>query len=143
MLRYDFAAYDASGQLRVLIEAKRRTGTTASWARRFRRNDLAHGTPLPGELFAIVVPDKLYVWPMQSPPDAEPLEVDAQPLLAPYFQRAGTSPDNIDPMAFELLVSWWLSDLSRGELPEPGEALKRSGLIDALAGGRIVHQAAA
>lgn len=141
-MRYDFAAYDGDGHLKVLIEAKRRSHTSRDWAAAFRRNLLAHGHTPEAELFVLVLPDRIYTWragsAMDAPPDAE---IDAAPILAPYFKRAHVDPKTIDAMAFELLVAWWLEDLARQVGPD--EQLQRSGLAEALAGGRIARDVAA
>lgn len=142
-VQYDFAAYDQTGRPKVVVEAKRRFGSSAEWASQFRRNLLAHGRPLPGELFVIVAPDRIYTWRAGAQGDAHPdAVIDAVPLLAPYFERAHTEPDKIDPMAFELLVAWWLEDVAR-QAQAPDERLKASGLAEALAGARIAREVAA
>jgi hypothetical protein len=141
-VNYDFAAYNRAGKLTVVLEAKRRTKTSAEWATHFRRNIIAHGKPLPGELFAIVAPDKIYTWragaSMEAGPDAE---IDARAILAPYFERSKAEPERIDPGAFELLVAWWLEDVAREGTADA--RLKASGLPEALAGGRIAREVAA
>ncbi len=138
---YDFGAYDAHGQLKVVVEAKKRIGTSAEWALEFRRNLFAQGGSLPGAVFVVVSPDKIYQWSNDASIDAGPdVEVDAKPLLGPYFERANTKPEQIDPQAFELLVAWWLEDLTRhvGTGPATNHPLAR-----ALAGARIARAIAA
>lgn len=143
-MQYDFAAYDRAGQLKVVVEAKRRTHTSAEWASKFRRNLMAHGNAPPSELFAIVAPDKIYVWRGGAPLDARPdTEIDARPILAPYFERARVDPERIDALAFELLVAWWLEDIARREGAAADDPLNGSGLPQALAGGRIAREVAA
>lgn len=91
-----------------------------------------------------MLPDRIYIWDASAPSDAPPdYEVDARAVLAPYFERVGTTPEQIDPQAFEMLVAWWLQDLASKAPPEEPSGLTRSGLRAALAGGRIVSQAAA
>ncbi|MFY0583094.1 hypothetical protein ACN28S_60295 [Cystobacter fuscus] len=76
----------------------------------YRGNLLAHGQPPPADMLAIIVPDRLYIWRSSDPPHAPPAyEIDTHPLLAPYFERIGVRPEQIQPMAFEALVSWWLT----------------------------------
>lgn len=140
-IRFDFAGYDHAGRLSVLVEAKRRAGTDATWAAQLRRNLLAHGAIPSADLFVVIVPDRLYVWRSSSPAEAPPAhEIDARPLLAPYFAQVSASPETISPEAFELLVGWWLDDLTHTEAVE--EALKPSGLPTAVRGGRIEYEAA-
>ena len=143
-MQYDFGAYDLAGRLRAVVEVKRQTGTSADWAAKFRRNLMAHGNAPPGELFAIVAPDKIYVWRAGAALEAAPdTEIDATPILAPYFEQASAKPDRIDATAFDLLVAWWLEDVARHGKPLADAALRRSGLPDALAGGRIAREIAA
>ncbi len=47
--------------------------------------------------------------------------------------------EKIHPMAFELMVSWWLEDLARG-IPVELEILRTSGLPDALLGAQLARQ---
>lgn len=141
-MRYDFAAFDPAGKITLVVETKRRTKTSAEWATSFRRNLLAHGTPPPGDLFAIVAPDKIYTWRAGAEVEAGPeRDIDARAILAPYFERSKTEPEKIDPGAFELLVAWWLEDVAREGAAD--ERLKSSGLPEALAGGRIARAVAA
>lgn len=143
LMRYDFGAYDDTGHLKVVVEAKRSIGTSADWALKFRRNLLAHGKPLPGDLFVVVAPDKIYAWHARAEMDARPdLDIDARPILAPYFERAKTQPSQIDPLAFELLVAWWLEDVARNTT-DPSEDTIASPLAKALAGARIARTVAA
>lgn len=144
IMRFDFVVYDASDRPRVIVEAKRRLGTDARWAAQLRRNWLVHG-PLPeADLFVLVLPDHIYIWNTSAPSDALPTdEADARPLLSPYFERIGTTPEQIDPQAFEILVAWWLQDLASKARSGEQPTLAPSVLLDAVAGGRIVPQAAA
>ena len=98
----------------------------------------------PGELFAIVAPDKIYTWRSGAPAgDLPETDIDARPILAPYFERASVQPERIDAMAFELLIAWWLEDIARGEDGTKDKQLEASGLLEALAGGRIAREVAA
>lgn len=138
--RFDLAGYDHTGRLAVLVEAKRRAGTDSGWASELRRNLFERGVPQ-ADLFAVIVPDRLYVWRASSPTGARPDHmIDARPLLAPYFARVGVSPDAITPEAFEMLVSWWLDDLTRQDVV--ADVLEPSGLPRAVRGGRIEREAA-
>jgi hypothetical protein len=141
---FDFAVHDHTGRLTALVEARRRLGTSADWATQFRHNVLAHGPPPRADLFVLIVPDRLYIWQASAPADARPTyEVDARTLFAPYFQRIGVGPEQIEPMAFELLVAWWLEDLAREGMAPGTSELSRSGLLDAVSGARISREAAA
>jgi hypothetical protein len=143
MPRYDFSAVGLDGDVRAVIEAKGRLGTSAVWAAGFRRNLMSHA-PFPATaMFLVVTPDRLYVWRPGLPPDAEPsVELSTSMILGPYFDRVGVTAASIEPEAFELLVSWWLNDLSQSVSPTMKEQLEGTGIADALAGARLEHEAA-
>jgi len=144
MLRPDFAAYDPSGHVRVAIDAKRRIGTAAAWAADFRRNAVAHGWIASDAMFVLVTPDKLYAWDRYVDFDAAPsAEIAADGIFGPYYARVGASADSIGSEAFEMIVSWWLEDVSRGSAGDVAPVLHGTGLPEALSGSRIVRQAAA
>jgi len=91
-----------------------------------------------------VVPERLYIWRSPSRFDAPPdFEIDASPVFAPYFERIGVQSAEIEPMAFEILVEWWLNDQIRAAGGATPEALARTGLVEALHGVRIVRSPSA
>jgi hypothetical protein len=130
------------GRRTAVVEAKRRLGTDSRWAAQYWRNLRERRSIPSSDYFALIVPDRLYIWKSSAPPDAPPFEVDARPVLAPYFERVGVGPGQIEPMAFELLVSWWLNDLARqgGDAQQVAPGLSHSGLLDAISGARIAHE---
>lgn len=146
----DLAVYNRHRQLTAVVEVKNKLGTTPEWAARTRRNILAHGLSVDTDFFLIVTPDRLYVWSgsdSSSTAEVPAQAIDAQSQFRPYFRRAGVDPRRVSPHAFELIVSAWLSDLTRhgddtDDSNEPSW-LSRSGLRNALAGGRVEHQAVA
>jgi hypothetical protein len=151
MIRPDLALFDGDGRLTAVAEVKAKVGTTAEWAALFRRNLLAHGGSIDTRYFLVLTPDRLYIWvgPSIEPGKVPPtLALNARPLLEPYFQRAGVSPQGVSSQAFELIVADWLSDLIHSS-PQPLEEheeqrrLTESGLPDAIRGGRIAYEIAA
>jgi len=142
-MRYDFAAYDKDGNLAVVVEAILHLNTDAVWASELRRNILAHGALPRADFFMVVVPDKIYVWNGRADPQAEPAEIDARDLFAPYFERIGISPETIVSAAFEQLVFWWLNDLARSVPADVDARLRQSGIVDVVAGGHVLSQLAA
>jgi hypothetical protein len=146
----DFALYDRNGRLIAVAEVKNKAGTSREWAARLRRNILAHGGFHGADFFLLVTPDKLYLWKGAGaePAVVQPaLEVDAQPIFEPYFERAGVNPTDVSGRAFELIVAAWLSDLIRlAEQPENlsnGQNwLVETGLLDAVRDGRIEYEVA-
>ena len=142
MFRYDFVGFDRNGRKALFVEAKRRSGTTSTWAVEMRRTMLARSSPPAESMFVLVAPDKVYVWMAGASPDAEPAVIDGQRILGSYFQNAHAAPDKIDPQAFEMLVAWWLEDLVHASPDTLDPDLKRAGL-DRFAGVRIERAVAA
>lgn len=149
--RADLALYDCDGQLTVAVEVKNKLGTSAEWAAKLRRNLLAHGGFYGGSFFLLVTPDRVYLWKgADAEPDLSPptYEIDATPLFAAYFTRAGALPGEMSSQAFELVVAAWLSELVRSEerpkdLADTRRWLAESGLLSAVKNGRIEYEVAA
>ena len=147
----DLTLYDRAGRLIAIAEVKNKQGTSPEWAAKFRRNMLVHGGYSQADFFLLVTPDRLYIWKNAStaPTLVQPTyELDAQPLFAPYFERAGISPSDISGQAFELVVAAWLGDLVRSEeqreaLTEGQRVLADSGFLAAVRDGRIESEEAA
>src|SRR5438034_1927434 len=148
MASADLALYDRNGQLTAIAEVKNKLGTSRAWATQLRRNVLAHGGHYNADFFLLVTPDRLYLWknagamPMLIQPT---YEINAQPIFAPYFARAGVDPHNVSSHAFELIVAAWLSDLVRAEEPleqsTSGQKwLVESGFATAVRDGRIAYE---
>jgi hypothetical protein len=137
---FDLAAYDQNGRRALLVEVKRRPAE-AAWAAEYRRNLISRGLLGGPELFLFVVPDRLFLWAAHAPADAPPTyETDARPLLARYFQRIGVRPDEIQPLAFEMLVLLWLQELANSEPTSVPAELRDSGLFAAVHGADIEHE---
>jgi len=93
------------------------------------------------ESFLFVVPDRLFLWAASAAPDAPPThEIDARPLFAPYFERIGVKPEQIQPVAFEMLVSLWLQELANSAPASAAPELISSGLLAAVHGADIEHE---
>ena len=146
--RADLGVYDSRGRLTAVAEVKARLGTSADWAAKTRRNLLDYGAFGDTEFFLIVTPDKIYLWkdagtdPIPVPPT---YVGDTETELGRYFRGTGIPPESISGHAFELLVSGWLSNVTRSpEAPEddnrvPGW-LAESGLPAAVRDGRVEYE---
>lgn len=143
----DLAVYNRHGRLIALVEIKNKSGTSRTWATGLRHNRLAHGEDPQADFFLLVTPDTLYLWKNAAPCLDEPTYViDAQPLFAPYYARAGMEGRVRSRYAFELLVAGWLSDLLRADIPLEQLAngqqwLITSGFFQAVRDGHIVDDA--
>ena len=138
--RFDFTVHDRSGHPKVQVEVKARLGATRAWATQFWLSLEEFGQRPNADFFLLVTPERLYVWkPSKVKKGGVPTRVlDATKVLGPYFQRVGTGPEGIMPLAFNMLVSLWLNDLTTPGLPVPEvEALARMGLLRAVVGGEV------
>jgi hypothetical protein len=137
-MKVDFAVYDKSNQPVAVLEVKAVRDTDSSWAAEYRRNLLAHYGPVAAEFFGIVTPTMLYLWRGRN--EVEKLSPDFEVDLSEYTKQFPES--SLRGNAFEFVVSSLLNDLtilSAKEWP----ALAKSGLIEALQGGRVSYEAAA
>ena len=91
------------------------------------------------EFFLLITPDKLYGWePALVKGRGMPTWVlDATNILAPYYERVGTGPQDIQPLTFVMMVSWRLAELTSAEDSAP--ALARTGLPRAMAHGEVAR----
>jgi hypothetical protein len=148
---WDLSVDDRNGQLALVVEIKRKTNVSPEWAAQLRRNILAHGTFPKAPYFLMVFPDKFYLWSNAeaAQDQSEPTyTIDASPILQPYFDRAGVTPDQISGGSLELIITSWLGEIIYSEqLPGQIDAsqqwLIESGLYAALVGGKFEHGLAA
>ena len=144
----DLAAYGKDGQLALVVETKSRLNTSADWAARMRRNLFSHGIVPKSEYFMLAMPDNLYLWHdnMAGNGIAEPdYIINAKPLFKRYLNVAIEDAIALSDESLEILVGSWIRDLmARGlpdDLPEPQRGmLVKSGLVDAIKGGRVAQE---
>jgi len=116
---YDLFVYAPDGGLLARVDVRARRDTDREWAKDIwdflRPPRAGHDA-----MFLIITPERIYAWPRGA---EEPVELDAQPLLGPYAERAGIRLDNVGQLAFDMLAEHWLYDLSAGcALPEGDDA---------------------
>jgi hypothetical protein len=141
----DVIAYDQSGRVILLAEAKSRVGTSPEWAARFRRNMLSHGTLPQALFFLIATPERLYFWKQDHPSASdEPPDftIDATREFKPYFDKLEKPSRAVSEQALEMLVLSWLTEIARtGDARTANDPsmrwLSESGLIDSLEKARI------
>lgn len=139
---FDFAVYDAQGQLVALLEAKRRFHTDIDWAKAwYEMLQDRLGRPVNTPVW-MITPDRLYTWPPQADRSAAPRVLDAAPLLEPYFKRLQIPADSVDPRVFEAIVGLWLRDVAEDEPPPTHGNLDKE-LLDALRGSEVISEFAA
>jgi len=147
-MKADLVVYDRNGQLALIVEIKRKTGASADWAAKWRRNILAHGGTPDVKFFLIALPDRFYLWKDTGSilePTAPTFEIDAGPLLKPYLKEIGISPQDISGQSFELIVSAWLNSVLQNEKTFDKQDnslnwINTSGLLEAVRGGCLKHE---
>lgn len=143
-IRWDLAVYDKQNTLSLVIEAKTKLSPSADWAARLRRNMLAHGRYPKVPYFLLAFPDKFYLW-INAEITPPTYEIDANPILQPYFEQAGVSPDQISGSSFELLLASWLHSVmqsanSEQTLDKHEQWLISSGLYEILKHGSLEYE---
>jgi len=145
----DFAVFSPDGQLAAIAEAKKKPDVGPSWAAAWFRNYIAHQQSSAPPFVILATPEKVYLW--KRPSDAsssEPTAItDARRLFASYLPSSATSASDLSSRAFEFLVGAWLDDLShhlwQPSAPDEISALQETGLLQAIADGRVVADIAA
>lgn len=136
-------AYGPDRRLVAAVEAKRVLDTTIEWATKLRRNIVTHAMLEDVPYLVLATPDRIYIWKAPLAADAKPTAViDGLTAFAPYYERVGVDARHIQPMAFELIVLWWLSDVA-ARPSDYVSALRDTGLLEALAGAEVTRQEAA
>ena len=144
----DFAVFSPDGPLTAIAEAKKKPGVTTNWAAAWLRNYLDRQDSAAPPFVILATPEKVYLWKRPSPASSEPAAViDARRLFAAYLPPSVTSAGHLSGAGFEFVVGAWLNDLShhlwQPTTPEEVSALRESGLLQAIANGRVVADIAA
>lgn len=147
--RWDLTAFNRDNQLVLVVEVKGKLGATKKWADQLRRNIFAHGTFPKAPYFLMAFPDRFYLW-KNTKSQPGPLEaayvIDARPILQPYFEQSGLTPDQVSGQSLELIVTSWLGEIMykpANELTASQQWLVESGLHSAIAEGSIAGEAVA
>jgi hypothetical protein len=146
--RWDLAVFDRDDQLVLVVEVKNKLNAGPEWAARLRHNILAHGIFPNAPYFLMAFPDRFYLWTNNDTNDTDAgpsYTIDARPILQPYFDQSGVTPDQISGQSLELIIASWLGELIHVEaLPEELARsqpwLVDSGLYAAVTGGRLGHE---
>ncbi len=147
-MKADIVVYDRNGQIVLIIEIKKKLGASSEWATKWRRNILSHGSLPDAKFFMTVLPDRFYLWKDAGnlPELVEPtFEIDAKPILKPYFDESGTFPEKITPQGFELIIAAWLNSLLRfntllNQKSDTPKWMIQSGLSEAVNGGYLDYE---
>lgn len=134
---FDYRIADANGQTLAWVEAKRRFGTDERWAQAWKDHILRQ-FPRFHERLLLILPDRIHGWNAPEPEASPSFSIDAASVFAPYFERLGIAPDEIRPMAFDMLVSWWINDLIDDASSQQPSELARQLLPESGAGALIL-----
>ena len=145
----DFAVFSPDGQLAAVVEAKKKLQADPGWAAGWLRNYLSHQRSPAPQFVILATPEKVYLWKRPSEATAsQPTAVaDARPLFAAYLPASIASVADLASETFEFVVGAWLDAVShhlwQPSAPDEIDALLDSGLLEALADGRVVADIAA
>lgn len=136
----------------TLVARRVRSGDAARWVEEIRSSVF---TALPSEqhpAFLLATPEAFFFWragpselERESLGDLATYEwmTEADPILKPYFARAGVRPGgSVAAGIFENIVWWWLGDVVSGIAPRNAH-LEGQGFYDVVRGGRVELRAAA
>lgn len=126
----------ASGDI-VLVELKNRRELTPEVAAALRRNMIAHGAYQRVPYFMIVSQDIGYVWAPDDDPSTEATTGTRFNMgeVIPHYYSAFDPDVRLREAELILIVEQWLDDLihrNLSDVPDPGNTLRRSGLLAAL-----------
>lgn len=143
--QWDIEVYDKDAQLVLAVEVKGKTNASPEWASRLRRNILAHGIYPDAPYFLMAFPDQFLLWSKDKPgpEDGKPdYVIDARPILHSYLRQVRIDTEALSEQSLELIVTSWLSHVihmgkASRQFTESEKWLKESGLLDAIAGGKL------
>ena len=109
----DIVAYDASGQLVLVVEVKNKTQHDKRMGDTNASQLLVHGLVANARYFLLAMPDRFYLWVDKQQPELVNPDyiIDPLPFLNPYFGMEGV-PEFLTEIGFEMVVEAWLSTLT-------------------------------
>jgi len=143
----DITAYSPDGKLALIVEVKKKAGTSVRWAAMMRRNLAAHGQFSEAPFFLLAVLDRFYFWKDKTS-SLEPLEPDfvleAEPILRPYIEKTGFEANGLAESSLELIIASWLSEIVQENghdcFAPDSNWLWNSGFLDAIRGGKVERE---
>ncbi|HEV7763846.1 MAG TPA: hypothetical protein VGQ76_02475 [Thermoanaerobaculia bacterium] len=141
----DIALFDEFGQILLLAEVRTpESPTTPEWAATVRSDIARRMKGFVPRYFLVVARDNSYLWISSAAPDAIPdVQIATEELLSDYLRRAETTAATIVGSALELLVGFWLQDLTYGKQRANHSLPENIDLAAAAENGRIEFAAAA
>jgi hypothetical protein len=139
---------DGNGCPVVAVEVKNRQALTRDVAVQLRRNLLVHRALGDAAYFLLLSQDRGYLWTDAQKADMLALparEFPMQAVVARYVGRTDRA-GRLRESAFAAMVFRWLQALTvspNGVQDEAERVLRETGVIDAIRGGSVSHQAVA
>ncbi|ERT09399.1 hypothetical protein M595_0597 [Lyngbya aestuarii BL J] len=142
---FDFVIYGKDDQPKLIVEVKIKQEPTLNWAAQIHA---MYGFGLLNSpFFLLALPQVFYLWKNPEKFSDNLIEptyrIDPKPLLKPYFDKSGVSPNEISGSSFELIMFFWLNEVLLGITKENEVNFKNqdwlfdSGLVDAIRGGEV------
>ncbi|MCA9564081.1 MAG: hypothetical protein KC561_11365 [Myxococcales bacterium] len=133
----------------AVFEVKARRGMTSEWAAQFRRNLAVHVGIPPAKYFGMVTPDRLFLWDTARDRQDSPTAHFSDRLpdftvdMDDYFSGFPNSAEyTAQGETFEMLVTYWLNTLLRGEIEGSPKVLEESGFLRGIRSGHVNLQSA-
>jgi hypothetical protein len=123
----------------LLVEAKGIDSPSEQWAARFARNILGHTRPRANHFLLLVLRNRLYLWkhdPREGA-DAPDFSGPTEEALKPYLKGMQTPLHEIHGLNFEMLVKFWLTDISEGIAPPSVAEWMRTAGLEQFANGLL------
>jgi hypothetical protein len=141
----DISVFDEFGQTLLLAEVRTpELPTTPEWAVSVRSDIALRMRGFVPPYFLVVARDNSYLWTSPAAPDAPPdVELSTEELLSDYLRRIDSTAATIVGSALELVVGFWLQDLTYGKRTANRILPEHINLAAAAENGRIEFATAA
>lgn len=123
----------------LLVEAKSIDSPSDEYAARFARNILGHTRRQTNHFLLLVLRNHLYLW-KHDPRDGSgtpDFSGSTEEALKPYLKGLQTPLRSITGPSFELLVKFWLTDISEGIAPPSVAEWMRAAGLEQFANGLL------
>lgn len=141
----NISVFDEFGQTLLLAEVRTpEFPTTAEWALTVRKDIAQRMKDFVPRYFLVVARDNSYLWTSQTALEAPPdVQISTEELLGDYLRRIQSTAATIVGSALELLVGFWLQDLTYGKRTANRALPEITNLAAAAENGRIEFATAA
>lgn len=145
---WDLAAYNREQRLLLLVEVKVKLGVSKDWAQQWWQTLFAEHDYPEAPYFLLAFPDRFFLWKKAVVVDSSEekwsfYQIEALPILKPYFEAVALHPESLSASSFELLIGSWLNRLTQiepqQEIFQEQCLLLESGLWPALLGGSVCY----